>query len=272
MTISRSTVTRPVTRSVVLLPRLAVSMIVTLLATIAIVPTATAGTTPVRGKYLSYAYAAASRQGSAVYVNGLVKQDYSTGIIRSPRRTVYLQRYVNGGWQTMLGRVTSWDGRVTVGFTSVASNQHRWVVVASGGAWGATSGVTRPPVFIIPSVGVSAATGQQALNYARSKSGAPYQYGAAGPLRFDCSGLTQWSYGRAGRTLPRTTAQQYAATIRLPTAQRRAGDLVFFMSGGTAYHTGIYAGAGTLWHSPRTGSYVKLQAIWTSAVAYGRVR
>jgi hypothetical protein len=257
-----------------LLPRLAVCIIITLLAAIAIVPAASAGTTRVGGRYPSYAYAAASRHGLAVYVNGLVKQDYSTGVVGSPRRTVYLQRYVRGGWQPMLRRVTSSSGHVTVGFVSVASYQLRWVVVATASAWGATSRPTRPPAYVPPArtLGVSAATGRLALYYASSRRGAPYRSGGAGPWQFDCSGLTLWSYGRVGRRLPRTADQQYRATIRLSSAQRRAGDLVFFLSGGRSYHTGIYAGAGRLWHAPGAGRSVRLSVIWTSAVAYGRVR
>jgi cell wall-associated NlpC family hydrolase len=119
---------------------------------------------------------------------------------------------------------------------------------------------------------ISATTAVHALAYARSKNGAPYRYGAAGPSRFDCSGLTKWIYARAGKALPRTAAQQYAATIRVRPANRRPGDLVFFISRGKVYHVGIYAGARRIWHSPRTGDHVRLQILWTAAVAYGRVR
>ncbi len=35
---------------------------------------------------------------------------------------------------------------------------------------------------------------------------------------------------------------------------------------------GIYAGSGKIWHSPKTGSWVKLDKIWSSKVYYGRVR
>jgi cell wall-associated NlpC family hydrolase len=52
----------------------------------------------------------------------------------------------------------------------------------------------------------------------------------------------------------------------------RPGDLVFFMSGGRPYHVGVRGRAGHVWHSPKTGDHVKLSTIWTSAVAYGRVR
>jgi cell wall-associated NlpC family hydrolase len=119
---------------------------------------------------------------------------------------------------------------------------------------------------------VSATVANRVLSFAASRRGAPYKYGAAGPTRFDCSGLTKWAYARAGKTLPRTAAQQYGATIRVSRANARRGDLIFFMSGGRPYHMGVYAGSGKLWHAPKTGDVVKLSTIWSSAVTFGRVR
>ncbi|MER6567815.1 C40 family peptidase [Streptomyces sp. NPDC001093] len=118
----------------------------------------------------------------------------------------------------------------------------------------------------------SAATlATKALQVAASKEGSPYQYGATGPRRFDCSGLTLYSFKKAGKTLPRTAAQQYNKTHHISAGQRKAGDLVFFHSGSYVYHVGIYAGHGKLWHAPRTGDVVRLQKIWTNSVWYGRV-
>ncbi|MEU8531016.1 MULTISPECIES: C40 family peptidase [Streptomyces] len=111
----------------------------------------------------------------------------------------------------------------------------------------------------------------RALGIAASKKGSPYKYGATGPSRFDCSGLTLYSYKRAGKTLPRTAHQQYNKTRHIAASSRAQGDLVFFHSGGYVYHVGIYAGNGKIWHSPKTGSWVKLDRIWTSKVWYGRV-
>ncbi|MFE1439942.1 C40 family peptidase [Streptomyces sp. NPDC058739] len=111
----------------------------------------------------------------------------------------------------------------------------------------------------------------KALQVAASKKGSPYKYGATGPYRFDCSGLTMYSYKKAGKTLPRTAAQQYNKTRHISARSRRAGDLVFFHSGSNVYHVGIYAGKGKIWHSPKTGDVVRLQKIWTSSVWYGRV-
>ncbi|GHE02702.1 C40 family peptidase [Streptomyces alanosinicus] len=118
----------------------------------------------------------------------------------------------------------------------------------------------------------SAATlATKALQVAASKKGAPYAWGATGPRRFDCSGLTLYSFKKAGKTLPRTAAQQYNKTRHISAGSRRAGDLVFFHSGSSVYHVGIYAGQGKIWHAPRTGDVVRLQKIWTSSVWYGRV-
>ncbi|MGW7366522.1 C40 family peptidase [Streptomyces sp. NPDC054841] len=112
----------------------------------------------------------------------------------------------------------------------------------------------------------------KALKVAASKKGAPYRYGATGPYRFDCSGLILYSYEKAGKRLPRTAQQQYNRTRHISAHKRQRGDLVFFHAGGYVYHVGIYAGGGRIWHSPKTGSVVKLSKIWSKNVRYGRVR
>ena len=114
----------------------------------------------------------------------------------------------------------------------------------------------------------------KALGVAASKQGSPYQWGATGPNRFDCSGLTLYSFRQAGRKLPRTAAAQYGSTTHIAASARRVGDLVFFHSGSSrssVYHVGIYAGGGEIWHAPKTGARVRLERIWTRSVWYGRV-
>ncbi|MEU6844537.1 C40 family peptidase [Streptomyces sp. NPDC046716] len=118
----------------------------------------------------------------------------------------------------------------------------------------------------------AAVASSKALQVAASKKGAPYKWGATGPHRFDCSGLTLYSFKRAGKKLPRTAAQQYNKTRHVSGSHRKRGDLVFFHSGRSVYHVGIYAGKGRIWHSPKTGDVVRLQKIWTKSVWYGRVR
>ncbi|MEU7567195.1 C40 family peptidase [Streptomyces fradiae] len=112
----------------------------------------------------------------------------------------------------------------------------------------------------------------KALSVAASKKGSPYKYGAVGPNRFDCSGLTLYAYKKAGKNLPRTAQQQYNKTRHIAASTAQKGDLVFFHSGGRVYHVGVYAGSNRVWHAPKAGSVVKLERIWTKKVLYGRVR
>ncbi|MFD4941070.1 C40 family peptidase [Streptomyces sp. NPDC058239] len=118
----------------------------------------------------------------------------------------------------------------------------------------------------------AATLSMKALNIAASKKGSPYGWGATGPNRFDCSGLTVYSFKKAGKKLPRTAQQQYNKTRHISASHRHRGDLVFFHYGRSIYHVGIYAGKGRIWHSPRTGAVVRLEKIWTKSVYYGRVR
>ena len=99
-----------------------------------------------------------------------------------------------------------------------------------------------------------------ALNFALSQVGKPYIWGATGPDGYDCSGLTQTSYRQAGIYLPRTTRDQYYATARVPLADMRPGDLIFYSSNGAPsgiYHVAIYAGGGMRVHAPSPGKFVE---------------
>ena len=49
---------------------------------------------------------------------------------------------------------------------------------------------------------------QIAIAAAKSKLGANYVWGTAGPDTFDCSGLTSWAYAQAGVYLPHSSAAQ----------------------------------------------------------------
>ena len=113
----------------------------------------------------------------------------------------------------------------------------------------------------------------QALHLAAAQVGKPYRWGAAGPYAFDCSGLIYYVYRtRLHVALPRTANAQRIATVRVAKSNILAGDLVFFMRSGRAYHVGVYAGSGKVWHSPRPGQRVQLSKVWTTAWVAGRVR
>ena len=59
------------------------------------------------GAVSSFAYISTARQGAAVYANALIKQNSPSRVVRSANRTAYLQRNLDGHWQTVLSRVTN---------------------------------------------------------------------------------------------------------------------------------------------------------------------
>jgi cell wall-associated NlpC family hydrolase len=44
------------------------------------------------------------------------------------------------------------------------------------------------------------------------------------------------------------------------------GDLIFWASGGSITHVGIYVGNGDVVHAPSTGGRVRIEAIWPSGL------
>jgi cell wall-associated NlpC family hydrolase len=114
--------------------------------------------------------------------------------------------------------------------------------------------------------------GSRIVSVAATRRGSPYSYGASGPHRFDCSGLTMWTLKRLGHRLPHSAAAQYGRVKHIRASARRLGDLVFFHDGGGIYHVGIYAGHNKIWHAPYTGARVRKERLWTSSVYYGRIR
>ncbi len=119
---------------------------------------------------------------------------------------------------------------------------------------------------------ISTQKANNAVDWARSRKGSPYGYGADGPHRFDCSGLTRWVYSKVGRSLPHSSSAQVSKTMRISKENRRRGDLVFFYSRSGVYHVAIYAGHGYIWHASRPGTPVQRIKPWTSRVFYGRLR
>jgi cell wall-associated NlpC family hydrolase len=107
------------------------------------------------------------------------------------------------------------------------------------------------------------------VRIALNQLGDPYAYGHAGPNSFDCSGLTMFSYQKAGLSLPRTTGAQYARLRHIPHSKMRRGDLMYFHSGSGIYHAAIFLGRhdGSAWllHASRTGTPVKRDPVWTSS-------
>ena len=111
-----------------------------------------------------------------------------------------------------------------------------------------------------------------AVQAAESQLGVPYRWGAESPRGspnpgFDCSGLTQWSWGQAGVSLPRTAQEQYDAIPHVDMSQMQPGDLVFWNDGtNSVQHVGMYVGNGDVIDAPQTGEDVQIQPIWTNGL------
>ena len=99
----------------------------------------------------------------------------------------------------------------------------------------------------------------RAADHALDLVGRPYRYGGSNPATgFDCSGLVQYSYARAGRKLPRSTEDQRVTSERIRVADLRRGDLIFFDQEGKKHgHVGIYVGNGEFVHAPSSGKRVR---------------
>ncbi|MFE0106529.1 NlpC/P60 family protein [Streptomyces sp. NPDC059009] len=101
--------------------------------------------------------------------------------------------------------------------------------------------------------------GDRALAYAVRQIGKPYEWGAQGPKRYDCSGLTSQAWGHAGRDIPRTSQEQWAQLPRVPLSELRPGDLVIYFPKAT--HVALYLGDGMVVQAPRLGARVKVSPI-----------
>ncbi len=112
----------------------------------------------------------------------------------------------------------------------------------------------------------------KAVTAAKKQIGDPYRFGGTGPGSFDCSGLVQFAWKKAGVKIPRITYSQFAR-IRTKVSYKnlRAGDLMFFSRLG---HVGMYLGKGKMIHAPRTGQRVRIEKLsgWRKSSFVGAVR
>ena len=116
------------------------------------------------------------------------------------------------------------------------------------------------PVYPAPSAGAAIAVAE-----ALRQLGKSYVFGAAGPDVFDCSGLTQWAWAKAGVSMDHFTGSQFNAYPHVPLDQIQPGDLVFLRV--DLGHMGMYIGGGEFIHAPRTGDVVRISSISSAHIA-----
>ncbi|AEY01042.1 NLP/P60 family lipoprotein [Oceanimonas sp. GK1] len=80
--------------------------------------------------------------------------------------------------------------------------------------------------------------------------GVPYRFGGASEQGIDCSAFTQTLYQEAfGLELPRSTNEQVLLGREVERSELRPGDLVFFRTGRSTRHNGVYIGNGKFAHA-----------------------
>ncbi|MEU6720782.1 NlpC/P60 family protein [Nonomuraea sp. NPDC046802] len=117
--------------------------------------------------------------------------------------------------------------------------------------------------------------GLVAMQAALLMRGIPYSWGGGGPngpsfgiehgahtRGFDCSGLAEYAWAKAGARIGGHTSPQWNAGARVPRSQIRPGDLIFFARDparpATIHHVGIAIDTTRMVHAPSTGSTVRI--------------
>jgi peptidoglycan DL-endopeptidase RipA len=120
-----------------------------------------------------------------------------------------------------------------------------------------------------------ASAAQIAIAAAMAYRGTPYAWGGGGTrgpgpgedpdegvIGFDCSGLTQYAYAKAGITISRNSRSQYASLPKVSSNDLVPGDLVFWATDvsapGTIHHVAIWLGGNRILEAPQSGSVVKI--------------
>lgn len=144
-----------------------------------------------------------------------------------------------------------------------------------GGKGGAPSGGSDQPAPPAAPPSGTAGTGAaaRAIAFAKDQLGEQYLWAAAGPDRWDCSGLTMMAWRQGGVSLPHYSVAQYAQTEHIGVGDLRPGDLVFWGdSPGSIHHVAMYLGNGQIIHAPRTGRPVEIDSMyyWVPPNFFGR--
>ena len=161
---------------------------------------------------------------------------------------------------------------------SVVDSSSYWYKISYGGGYGYVGSKylssTKPSASTGNSGSSNSSSGSSSsgnsssmVSYAMQFVGCSYVYGAAGPNSFDCSGFTQYVYAHFGKSIPRSSASQYASCSKISKSSLQPGDLVFFSnssSGGSVGHVGIYIGDGQMVHAANRKSGVCVASINSS--------
>jgi len=130
--------------------------------------------------------------------------------------------------------------------------------------------------------------GPQAIEYAirrgASQMGVPYSWGGGtltgpgpgvdgdeGKIGFDCSGFTRYMFAGVGVQIPKYSGDQYNAGRKVPLAQAKRGDLLFYGPGGSQ-HVVMYLGGGKMLEASGSAGKVTVSPVRTAGMQPYAVR
>jgi cell wall-associated NlpC family hydrolase len=187
-----------------------------------------------------------------------------------------------GQWDPTLPKLISsgapGDPLAIANASLAASAQATQATMDLGRKFLASMGIGGAPTSVAP----GRVRGPQAIEYAirrgGSQIGVPYSWGGgkpsgpttgvdsgAGTVGFDCSGLTQYSFAGVGVLIPKYSGDQYNTGRKVPVAQAKRGDLLFWGPGGSQ-HVALYLGGGKMLEASGSAGKVTVSAVRTSGL------
>ncbi|MEU8801442.1 C40 family peptidase [Spirillospora sp. NPDC048819] len=110
---------------------------------------------------------------------------------------------------------------------------------------------------------------QTVIKAAYTRLGWPYVWGGESEAEggYDCSGLMQYAFAKAGIHLPRVAADQARTGWVIPYSKAQPGDMLIWANDPTApgyiSHIALYLGKGKMIAAPRRGTVVQIQNVYT---------
>ncbi|GAA2212062.1 hypothetical protein GCM10009850_075240 [Nonomuraea monospora] len=128
-----------------------------------------------------------------------------------------------------------------------------------------------------PLTATGSGSGKTAVSAALTQRGIPYSWGGGGPTGptygigrgadikgFDCSGLTEYAWSKAGVRIGGTTYEQVNKGRKVARSEVRPGDLVFYDTDPTRPgpdHVGLAISKTQMVNAPSTGAVVRVDSI-----------
>ena len=182
---------------------------------------------------------------------------------------------IKGTFRTQIINYEILQGIAAAKAHNYAGQQQAVAVAQSVGGIAAGNAVLTAIAKAVPPV-ISQIAGTKegaiAVAAALSQAGLPYIWGGVSPGRgFDCSGLVQWAWSKAGFNIPRTTQTQWPALHHVALSALQPGDLLIYYNLDNDHqvdHVVMYIGSGpygtsTIFAAAKTGTKIGYQPLFT---------